>query len=45
MCGPLFFSYPAECLSYSIRAKGMMIWGITNKTINVFNSYVNAIAL
>ncbi|GAA6017706.1 hypothetical protein JCM10207_000470, partial [Rhodosporidiobolus poonsookiae] len=44
-CGPLFFSYQVECLSYSMRAKGMMVWGIANKVISVFNSYVNSIAL
>ncbi|ORY74528.1 general substrate transporter [Leucosporidium creatinivorum] len=45
VCGPLFFSYQTECLSYSVRAKGMMIWGITAKVISVFNSYVNSIAI
>ncbi|KAL8278352.1 hypothetical protein RQP46_009244 [Phenoliferia psychrophenolica] len=43
--GPLFFSYQTECLSYSVRAKGMMIWGLANKTISIFNAYVNSIAL
>ncbi|KAM0755183.1 general substrate transporter [Meredithblackwellia eburnea MCA 4105] len=44
-CGPLFFSYQAEILTYSIRAKGMMIWTITVKCIATFNAYVNSIAL
>ena len=44
-CGPLFFSYPAEILTFSIRAKGMMIWTITTKCLSVFNAYVNSIAL
>ncbi|KAM0754139.1 general substrate transporter [Meredithblackwellia eburnea MCA 4105] len=45
VCGPLFFSYQTECLSYSIRAKGMMVWGISNKILSIFNAYVNSIAL
>ncbi|PRQ70707.1 General substrate transporter [Rhodotorula toruloides] len=45
VCGPLFFSYQAECLSYSMRAKGMMLWGMVNKLISIFNAYVNSIAL
>ncbi|KAI5475101.1 MFS sugar transporter [Pseudohyphozyma bogoriensis] len=45
VCGPLFFSYQTECLSYSVRAKGMIIWGISNKIISIFNAYVNSIAL
>lgn len=43
-CGPIFFSYPAEILHYSMRAKGMMIWAITAKVLSVFSSYVNSIA-
>ncbi|GAA5972899.1 hypothetical protein JCM11641_003993 [Rhodosporidiobolus odoratus] len=45
VCGPLFFSYQVECLSYSMRAKGALVWGIANKLISIFNSYVNSIAL
>ncbi|GAA5892803.1 hypothetical protein JCM6882_000584 [Rhodosporidiobolus microsporus] len=45
VCGPLFFSYQYECLSYSMRAKGALVWGIANKLISIFNSYVNSIAL
>ncbi|GAA6006842.1 uncharacterized protein JCM10292_005470 [Rhodotorula paludigena] len=45
VCGPLFFAYQAECLSFATRAKGMGIWGVANKSINVFNAYVNSIAL
>jgi len=44
-CGPLFFSYHVECLSYSTRAKGMIVWGVANKIISIFNAYVNSIAL
>ncbi|GAA5940153.1 hypothetical protein JCM1841_005965 [Sporobolomyces salmonicolor] len=45
VCGPLFFSYQVECLSYAMRAKGMIVWGIANKIISIFNAYVNSIAL
>ncbi|BGP20146.1 hypothetical protein JCM10213_000769 [Rhodosporidiobolus nylandii] len=45
VCGPLFFSYFVECLSYSMRAKGALVWGVTNKLISIFNAYVNSIAL
>ncbi|GAA6039193.1 hypothetical protein JCM8097_000463 [Rhodosporidiobolus ruineniae] len=45
VCGPLFFSYYVECLSYSMRAKGALVWGILNKLISVFNAYVNTVAL
>ncbi|ORY52174.1 general substrate transporter [Leucosporidium creatinivorum] len=45
VCGPLFFSYQTEVLTFSTRAKGMMIWGISNKVISIFNAYVNSIAL
>ncbi|ORY52176.1 hypothetical protein BCR35DRAFT_337691 [Leucosporidium creatinivorum] len=45
VCGPLFFSYQTEVLTFSTRAKGMMIWGIANKTLSIFNAYVNSIAL
>ncbi|GAA5820909.1 hypothetical protein JCM11251_001872 [Rhodosporidiobolus azoricus] len=45
VCGPLFFSYQYECLSYSMRAKGALIWGVANKLISIFNAYVNSIAL
>ncbi|KAI5476526.1 general substrate transporter [Pseudohyphozyma bogoriensis] len=44
-CGPLFFSYQAEILTYSIRAKGMMIWQMTVKCLSVFNAYANSVAL
>jgi SP family sugar:H+ symporter-like MFS transporter len=43
--GPLFFSYPAEILTYSIRAKGMMIWTISTKCLSIFNAYANSVAL
>ncbi|GJN90011.1 hypothetical protein Rhopal_003006-T1 [Rhodotorula paludigena] len=38
-------AYQAECLSFATRAKGMGIWGVANKSISVFNAYVNSIAL
>lgn len=43
-CGPIFFSYPAEVLHYSMRAKGMMVWAITAKCLSVFSSYTNPVA-
>ncbi len=41
----MFLSYHVECLSYSTRAKGMIVWGVVNKIISIFNAYVNSIAL
>lgn len=43
-CGPIFFSYPAEVLHYSMRAKGMMVWAITAKMLSVFSAYTNPVA-
>ena len=43
-CGSIFFSYPAEVLHYSIRAKGMMVWTITAKCLSVFSAYTNPVA-
>ncbi|CEQ42030.1 SPOSA6832_03807 [Sporobolomyces salmonicolor] len=31
---PIQFSYQVECLSYAMRAKGMIVWGIANKIIS-----------
>ncbi|KAL1671949.1 general substrate transporter [Schizophyllum commune] len=44
-CGSIFFSYPAEVLHYSIRAKGMMVWTITAKCLSVFSAYTNPVAM
>ncbi|GAA6047417.1 hypothetical protein JCM3770_001294 [Rhodotorula araucariae] len=45
VCGPLFFSYTAEVLPFSMRAKGMMANALLVKSLSIFNSYVNAVAL
>jgi len=29
--GPLFYSYPAEILSFSLRSKGMGVWTLVNQ--------------
>ncbi|ODN84256.1 hypothetical protein L202_00245 [Cryptococcus amylolentus CBS 6039] len=42
---PLFYSYPAEILSYSIRGKGMAVWNTVNQAWGAYGSYVNSIAL
>lgn len=44
-CGPLFFSYQVEILSYATRAKGMMIWSFAAKGLSIFNAYCNPVAL
>ncbi|KAL8292747.1 hypothetical protein RQP46_001359 [Phenoliferia psychrophenolica] len=44
-CGPLFFSYQAEILTYSTRAKGMMIWTVVVKCCSIFSAYTNSVAL
>ncbi|KAL8284065.1 hypothetical protein RQP46_005178 [Phenoliferia psychrophenolica] len=44
-CGSLFYSYQVEILTYSTRAKGMMIWTITSKCCSIFNAYANSVAL
>ncbi|ORY27911.1 general substrate transporter [Naematelia encephala] len=44
-CGSLFFTYPVEVLSYSMRAKGMMVWGLTNKSLAIFSQYTNPVAI
>ncbi|PBK72365.1 general substrate transporter [Armillaria solidipes] len=44
-CGPIFFSYPAEVLHYSMRGKGMMVWAITAKCLSVFSAYTNPVAM
>ncbi|GAA5893444.1 hypothetical protein JCM8208_000802 [Rhodotorula glutinis] len=45
VCGPLFFSYTAEVLPYNMRAKGMMANALLTKSLSIFNSYVNSVAL
>ncbi|GAA5896071.1 hypothetical protein JCM6882_005603 [Rhodosporidiobolus microsporus] len=45
VCGPLFFSYTAEILPFSMRAKGMMANALLTKSASIFNSYVNSVAL
>ncbi|GAA5975467.1 hypothetical protein JCM11641_004274 [Rhodosporidiobolus odoratus] len=45
VCGPLFFSYTAEVLPFNMRAKGMMANALLTKSISIFNSYVNSVAL
>lgn len=44
-CGSLFFSYNVEVMPYSLRAQSQGVWAVQNKAINIFNGYVNAIAL
>ncbi|KAK0488959.1 major facilitator superfamily domain-containing protein [Armillaria novae-zelandiae] len=44
-CGPIFFSYPAEVLHYSMRGKGMMVWAMTAKCLSVFSAYTNPVAM
>ena len=43
--GPVFYSYPAEVLSYTIRAKGMALWSVVNQCCGIFSSFVNSIGL
>jgi len=43
--GPIFYSYPAEVLNYSTRAKGMAIWSVVNQCCGIFSSFVNSIGL
>ncbi|GAA6001475.1 hypothetical protein JCM10207_006685 [Rhodosporidiobolus poonsookiae] len=45
VCGPLFFSYTAEVLPFNMRAKGMMANALLTKSVSIFNSYVNSVAL
>ncbi|GAA5940379.1 hypothetical protein JCM3775_005073 [Rhodotorula graminis] len=45
VCGPLFFSYTAEVLPFYMRAKGMMANALLTKSLSIFNSYVNSVAL
>ncbi|WVQ79726.1 hypothetical protein IAT38_001826 [Cryptococcus sp. DSM 104549] len=42
---PLFFTYPAEVLNYSIRGKGMAVWNTVNQAWGAYGAYVNSIAL
>ncbi|WWD05123.1 hypothetical protein V865_003195 [Kwoniella europaea PYCC6329] len=42
---PLFYSYPAELLNYSLRGKGMAVWNTVNQAWGAYGSYVNSIAL
>jgi len=42
---PLMYSYPAEILCYTVRAKGMMVWSITGSAWGIYTSYVNSIGL
>ncbi|KAL8292974.1 hypothetical protein RQP46_000668 [Phenoliferia psychrophenolica] len=43
--GPVFYSYPAEILTYLLRAKGMGIWNYTNQAAGLYGAYVNSIGL
>ncbi|WRT66776.1 uncharacterized protein IL334_003739 [Kwoniella shivajii] len=42
---PLFYSYPAEVLNYTLRGKGMAVWNTVNQAWGAYGSYVNSIAL
>ncbi|BGP19027.1 hypothetical protein JCM10213v2_007107 [Rhodosporidiobolus nylandii] len=36
---------PSECLSFSLRAKGMSVWNTANQLTGLYNAYVNSVAL
>ncbi|KAK8864109.1 hypothetical protein IAR55_001355 [Kwoniella newhampshirensis] len=42
---PLFYSYPAEVLNYSVRGKGMVVWNTVNQVWGAYGAYVHSIAL
>ncbi|KAK9452796.1 general substrate transporter [Dipodascopsis uninucleata] len=44
-CGPLFFSYQVEVLTYTMRARGMMVWGLWVKSLSIFSAYTNPLAM
>ncbi|ORY90786.1 putative hexose transport-related protein [Leucosporidium creatinivorum] len=43
--GPLFYSYPAEILNFSLRSKGMGVWTLVNQGWGLYGAYANPVAL
>ncbi|GAA5829006.1 hypothetical protein JCM11251_004095 [Rhodosporidiobolus azoricus] len=41
----IFYSYPAEVQTFSLRAKGMAVWNTANQLSGLYNAYVNVVAL
>ncbi|GAA5857334.1 hypothetical protein JCM8547_002226 [Rhodosporidiobolus lusitaniae] len=40
----IFYSYPSEVLSFSLRAKGMVVWNTVNQATGLYNASANSVA-